>query len=84
MINKHGLEEAVEIWRFSEKNLKYHPSYFVKEITDAFFSYHLSDRTNPKTSKEEYYCINKEILFAFYKLKLLDTSVYFLNTAYKQ
>ena len=84
---KHFSFNGVCISTGSEKNLDYHPSYFVKEIATAFFSCELQFRKNPKTCKGEYYCNNNSILFAFYKLLLDDQdnlNVYFLNTVHKQ
>lgn len=35
MINKHGKDEAVEIWRFSEKNLRMLEEHIIQDATDV-------------------------------------------------
>lgn len=79
---KHFSFNGICVSTSSEKNLEYHPSYFIKEIANAFFTCKFEGRKNPKTRKQEYYCINNEILFAFFKLVLEDSNVYFLNTSH--
>jgi hypothetical protein len=87
-----GLLHAFQHFAYKDKslstfakgyNLDYHPSYFILDITNAFFYSKLIE-TKDKDKKECSLGVYNDINFYFFSIKIDDSKVFFLSTAYFQ
>lgn len=62
-------------------NLNYHPSFFILDLTNAFFNTELS-KTKDKDGKEGLLGVYNGINFFFFSVDTIDLKVCFLSTAY--